>query len=43
MLKVIYSEHPARIENNFPDKIGIDPLLKKYKCGGAGSFIAFVK
>lgn len=36
--ELIGSDHPVRIVNQVLDKIDIDPLLKKYKGGGASSF-----
>ncbi len=36
--ELIAADHPVRIVNQVMDKIDIDPLLKKYKGGGAGSF-----
>ncbi len=36
--ELIAAGHPVRVVNQVMDKIDIDPLLKKYKGGGAGSF-----
>lgn len=36
--ELIGSDHPVRIVNQVLDKIDIDPLLKKYRGGGASSF-----
>lgn len=36
--ELIAADHPVRVVNQVMDKIDIDPLLKKYKGGGAGSF-----
>ena len=36
--ELIGPDHPVRIVNQVLDKIDIDPLLKKYRGGGASSF-----
>ena len=36
--ELIGQDHPVRIVNQVLDKIDIDPLLKKYRGGGASSF-----
>ncbi len=36
--ELIAAGHPVRVVNQVMDKIDIDPLLKKYTGGGAGSF-----
>jgi transposase len=36
--ELIAADHPVRVVNQILDKIDIDPLLKKYTGGGAGSF-----
>jgi transposase len=36
--ELIAADHPVRIVNEVLDKIDIEPLLKKYTGGGAGSF-----
>jgi transposase len=36
--ELIAADHPVRIVNQVLDKIDIEPLLKKYTGGGAGSF-----
>jgi transposase len=36
--ELIGADHPVRIVNQVLDKIDIDPLLKKYRGGGASSF-----
>jgi transposase len=36
--ELILADHPVRIVNQVLDKIDIDPLLKKYRGGGASSF-----
>src|SRR5947207_964591 len=36
--ELIAADHPVRVVNRVLDKIDIDPLLKKYTGGGAGSF-----
>lgn len=36
--ELIAADHPVRIVNKVMDKIDIEPLLKKYSGGGAGSF-----
>lgn len=36
--ELIAKDHPVRVVNEVLEKIDIDPLLKKYKGGGAGSF-----
>ena len=35
---LIAQAHPVRVVNQVPGKIDIEPLLKKYKGGGSGSF-----
>ena len=36
--ELIAQAHPVRLVNQVPGKIDIEPLLKKYKGGGSGSF-----